>query len=219
MAEGLTEPLHDLTISSPVPGIVSAWKFKEGDFVKENETIVELDKRLEELEVARRKLVMESRKTDLDAVQALLEKNSISVRKEEVEKAQTEYKVACVEYEIAVEQLRKRSISSPFAGIIAEIVPDPGEACQANQPIIRVVDTRRCYLVCNVESKLAGRLAQGQKLRVSVDTASGTVDFQGQVVFLSPVVDTASGLQKVKVLFENVDGKIRPGITGRMYFD
>ena len=36
----------------------------------------------------------------------------------------------------------------------------------------------------------------------------------GKIVFISPVVDPASGLQKVKVLFDNAEGKIRPGVSG-----
>ena len=47
---GITEPIADVTLSASVPGIVSAWKFKEGDSVRQGDTIIELDKKLEELE-------------------------------------------------------------------------------------------------------------------------------------------------------------------------
>ena len=46
-APGITEAIADVNLSPSVAGIVSVWKFKEGDFVKENEPIVELDKNLE----------------------------------------------------------------------------------------------------------------------------------------------------------------------------
>src|SRR5258707_253549 len=64
IAAGITEPICDVTLSSSVAGIVSAWKFKEGDFVKEGEAIIELDKRLEELETERRKLARDNHKSD-----------------------------------------------------------------------------------------------------------------------------------------------------------
>src|SRR6187455_2698629 len=63
---GITEPICDVVLSASVPGIVSAWRFKEGDFVKEGEAIVDLDKRLEELEVERRKLAMDNRRTEYE---------------------------------------------------------------------------------------------------------------------------------------------------------
>src|SRR5688572_27394168 len=65
-AVGLTEPVLDVTLSASVPGIITARRFKEGDFVKEGEAIVELDKRLEELELERRKLVLEARRFDYE---------------------------------------------------------------------------------------------------------------------------------------------------------
>src|SRR3989442_11148475 len=60
---GITEPFLDVALSASVPGIVTVRQFKEGAFVKEGQVILELDKRLEELEVERRKLVVEVRRT------------------------------------------------------------------------------------------------------------------------------------------------------------
>src|SRR6185503_19917708 len=64
--EGITEPFLDVTLSASVPGIITIQKFKEGDAVKEGDVIIELDKRLEELETARRKLVAENKRTDME---------------------------------------------------------------------------------------------------------------------------------------------------------
>src|SRR5688572_33507567 len=89
LVPGLTEPIHDVTLSSSVPGIVREWKFKEGDFVKENDVIITLDKKLEQLEVDRRKLVMENRKAEWDKMVVLSTKNSLSLKKEDLEKADT----------------------------------------------------------------------------------------------------------------------------------
>lgn len=216
---GITEPIYDVTLSASVPGIVSAWKFKEGDFVKEGETIIELDKKLEELEAERRKLAMDNRKQDRDNLQALYKKSSISVKKDELEKAETEYKIAAVEYEMAVEQLRKRSITTPCSGNITDITRDVGEACQPYQPLIRVVDTRQCYFISNVEARAAGRLKLDQNIKVKIEISPEPATIQGKIVFLSPVVDPASGLQKVRVLFDNTDGRVRPGVAGKLIIE
>jgi hypothetical protein len=34
------------------------------------------------------------------------------------------------------------------------------------------------------------------------------------VELVSPVVDPASGLVEIKVLFDNLEGRIRPGLSG-----
>jgi len=82
-----------------------------------------------------------------------------------------------------------------------------------------LVDTRQCYFVCNVEAVPAGRLKAGQSVKLLVDTTTGAVTVAGKVVFISPVVDPASSLLKVKVLFDNADGKVRPGLAGKLYIE
>lgn len=216
---GITEPIADVVLSASVPGIIGAWNFKEGDFVKANDAIVELDRRLEELEVERRKALLESRQSERDALKTLSSKSSISVKKEDLEKAETDYRIAHSEYEMAVEQLRKRSVVTPCAGTIVEIGRDVGESCQAYQPLIRVVDTRQCYFVSNVEAKLAGQLQSGQTVKIQLDTAPSPTLVEGKITYLAAVVDPASGLQKVKVQFDNTAGRIRPGIAGRLLFE
>ncbi len=217
-AAGITEPIFDVALSPAVAGLVSAWKFKEGDFAKQGEVIIELDNRLESLEVERRKLAMDNRKADWDALQSLLQKSSISVKKEDLDKAETEYKIAVAEHQMATEQLRKRLIIAPCSGYVVEIVRDVGEACEAYQPLVRVADPRQCYFVSNVEAKASDRLNLGQEVRLAIDTSGEPAQFTGKVVLLSPVVDPASGLRKVKVLFDNAERKINPGVAGKMRF-
>jgi RND family efflux transporter MFP subunit len=215
---GITEPFLDVTLSASVPGIITAQKVREGDVVKEGAVLFELDKKLEELEVERRKLVRDQRWNDFDGTQKLF-KTTKGVSKEEVEKKEAEYKVAAVEQEMAAEQLRRRQVLSPLSGTITEIMLDVGEACQSYQPLVRVVDTRRCYFVANIEAQHVARLRLDQTVKIEIDSGAGTVAVQGKIVFLSPVVDPASGLQKVKALFDNADSKVRPGVAGRMLWN
>ena len=47
---GITEAINDVTLSASASGIIGKRPLKEGDFVTAGETILELDKRLEELQ-------------------------------------------------------------------------------------------------------------------------------------------------------------------------
>jgi len=216
---GLSEPILDSTLGTPVAGIIAARKFKEGDFVRQGEVVVELDKSLEELEVARRQVVIEPLKTDYEASKYLFEQPKSSISKEQLDKKQSDYRVALAELELAKEQVRKRSITAPFDGYITEIFLQVGEACQLQQPILRLVDTRRCYFICNVDAKAGHNLRPNQKVELEVESGPAVVLLQGTISFVSPVVDAASGLMKVKAIFENPDGKIRPGVAGKMTFE
>lgn len=216
LAIGITEPILDSTLGTPVAGIVAERKFKEGDFVKKGDVLVELDKRLEELEVARRAVVLEPLRLDYEANKSLFQQPKSSVSKEVVEKKEAEYKVALAEHDLAQEQVRKRLITAPFDGFVAEIFLQVGEACQIQQPILRLVDTRRCYFICNVESHTGHELKVGQKVSLEIESGAVPATLEGQVSFISPVVDPASGLMKVKVIFENSENKVRPGVAGKM---
>src|SRR5437660_4008088 len=214
-ADGITEPFLDVTMSASVAGIITAQKFREGDFVKEGDVILELDKKLEELETARRKLVMDNKKVDFDATEVLF-KTTKAVSGEEREKKEVEYRISVVEHDMAAEQLRRRSIIAPLSGIITEVMLKVGEACQPYQPLVRVVDVRRVYFVANVEARLAALFKQGQTVKLEIETGAAALPVQGTISFLSPVADPASGLIKAKVLFENPAGKIRPGLAGKL---
>lgn len=212
---GITEPVFDVTLSLPVPGIVASLKFKEGDFVQTNDVILELDKRLEEIEVDRRKCIMENHKADWESTRTVFDK-SASVSRDELLKKEADYKVSLAEFDEAGEQLRRRQLVAPGAGVISDIKLHVGEACSAYEPVVRVVDTRRCYFISNIDSGASVGLKAGQKIQLEIENAPAPIKVEAQIVFISPVVDSASGLQRIKAVFDNSDGKLRPGLAGRV---
>lgn len=215
---GITESILDATLSSPVPGVLGRRHFKEGDTVKAGETLIELDRRLEELEVVRRKAVHAQSKAEYEVTKALFEKPGSSTPKVDVERRQLEYEVAKVEHQLAEEQLRRRLIQAPFEGTIAEMYLQAGEACQAQQPLLRLVDTRQCFFVCNVEAKAGFTLKLDQEVELEIGEGAEPFRVRGRLVFISPIVDPASGLLKVKALFANPAAAVRPGVAGKMHF-
>lgn len=215
---GITEPFLDVTLSASVPGIVTARKFKEGDVVQEGQVLLELDKRVEELELNRRRIVSDQKRTDFEGTKKLFA-TTRGVSKEDLDKKEVEYRVAAVETDMAAEQLRRRQLLSPLTGTISEIQIDVGESCSAYQPLMRVVDTRRCYFVTNLEARQADRLKTGQALKVELDSGTSPISLQAQVSFLAPTVDAASGLRRIKLVFDNPDGRVVPGVSGRLLLD
>jgi RND family efflux transporter MFP subunit len=209
--DGITQPYLDVIVSAPVQGIVNVAPCQEGDEVKEGQVILELDNKLEELEVARRKAVMEFNRTDLDATDALVKKTK-AVSKEELQKKTMEYNVAVAEHGIAEEQLRRRRIIAPFAGSVMEIFLQPGASCEPYQPLVRLVDTKRCYFVGYLDAGTVANTKVGQTVKVEVAGQS----VPASIAFIAPVVDSASGLTKVKALVENANGAIRPGVAARL---
>ena len=237
---GITEPIEDITLNAIVEGTIAKLHFKEGATVKKGQTILELDKRLEALEVGRRKLIWES-KSELEAAAAQaatlksllastreLFESTRSVSKDELIRLELEYKLAVsekqrleveeirekIEYEMALETLARRSLRAPIPGTIIKLFLDIGESCEQTQPLVHLVNTRKCLFVCNIEEWAGRTLKKGQSVDLKIKIGSEAVDKEGKVIFASPVVDPASGLLEVKAEFDNADGTVRPGISG-----
>ena len=102
--------------------------------------------------------------------------------------------------------------------MITEILIDPGEACQPYQPILRLVDTGRAYIVANLEPAAAAGLKLNGTLKALVPVGTEVTPVEARISFVSPVVDPASGLHKIKAIFENPEGRIRPGVSARIQF-
>jgi len=239
---GITEAIHDVTLSADVDGWVSRIYFDEGDTVKKGQRILELHKALEELELERRTLIwetkveVESAKTQIRTMKSLLERtrnlfeSTRSVSQEELEEKQLEYDLALaehqrleieeekqrIEHEMALESLRRKIVESPIDGVIIKLFLDEGESCEAEQPLVQVVDTKKCLLVCTVEEHIGRTLKKRQTVPLKIRTGNTTLKKKGYIAFVSPVVDPASGLLEVKVAFSNPDGAVRPGVAGFM---
>ena len=240
---GITEPINDVTLSLDVTGAIRSIFFKEGASLKKGQAIIELDNTLESLEVKRRKLIWESKaevnaaldrvttlKSLLESTRALYESTG-SVSKEELDEKELDYKLALaeqnrleiaeererVEYEMSVETLRKRTLLSPINGVIIELFLDTGEICEANQALVRIVDTSKCFFVCNIEERLGMKLKMGQSVHLEIQTGLKSLKKKGIIVFVSPVVDPASGLFEVKAQFDNSGGEICPGVSGSIF--
>ena len=50
-------------------------------------------------------------------------------------------------------------------------------------------------------------------------TGASPITVQGQIILLSPVTDPASGLRRVKLLFDNADGRVIPGVAGKLILE
>ena len=239
---GITEPYKDATLSASVAGTVLLIPHKEGESVKAGAIILELEREAESLEVERRRLISES-KVEVDAARHRLEALKInleatrqlfeatrSVSEEELQEKELETRLAQaelerlltveereeIEYRIARAQLEKRIIRAPFSGIIVKIFLETGENCNSQAPLVRIADCSRCRLIVHLEAAASRQLNPEMDVRIRIDGVSNPSIFQGVIEYISPVVDPSSGLREVKVLFDNSDSRVKPGMSGTL---
>ncbi|MDA3875063.1 MAG: efflux RND transporter periplasmic adaptor subunit, partial [Kiritimatiellae bacterium] len=236
---GLVEPFRDVLLSSTVPGPIARLPFREGDRVEKGDVLLELAAQVEELEVRRRTAIFEDEsellaarerssllEDELESTRDLAERTGSGSREElnrkqletvlaklEIVRLEQRQELQQIELQMARERLAQQKISAPFAGVLAQIPLDEGESVQPNQPAMRLVDDEQAFLVVNIPAERARSLELGQTVRLRFLVKDG-LEKIGEVAFLSPVVDPASGLRRVKMRFENRDPKVEPGISG-----
>ena len=239
---GITQPYHDVTLSVSVPGRLSRILKKEGDQVRAGEEIMELDKDLETLEVDRRRLIWQSgmeleeaRQRLATATQLLqstrtlytgthavsregllLKELDASVAALEVQRMRDAQQQHEIEFEIAQARLAQRTVLAPFDGVIVKVFVDIGDQCNPEAPLARIVDNSRCRLIAQLDAASSRGLVEGASVRISVPSTLQSAPTQGLVEYIAPVVDPSSGLREVKILFDNPDGRVLPGITGAL---
>ena len=210
--EGITHPIMDSTLGSPNDGVIGNRYFEEGDSVKQGEVIIELATEIEKLDVERRHIAMVLAQKEWDRLRQLAEKTS-SVSAERLETSEGSYQIAKADYELARARLKDRQVIAPFSGVIADFLDhEIGEGTKVGNPIARLVDTSRILLVCNVPFEEAGHLIKGQRLPIKGAYQDPDKIAEGEIIFLSPVVDAASGLLRMKLVMENPDQLIKPGV-------
>lgn len=236
----VSEPYKDATLSLPVSGRIDSILVKEGDIVQSGTALLKLERQLEKLEVQRRELIWQDKselesstaqaatfKVLLDSTRSLFEATK-SVSQDELYKMELQYTAAQaeherlliaekreeVEYQLATTNFDRRTLYAPFDGTVVEVSLQEGESSETNQPLIQLVDTSQGYLVCNVEERVGRSVPQGQRIPIRIETGDGSWESTGTVVFASPLVDSASGLMRLKISFDNPDGEVRPGCPG-----
>lgn len=237
---GLVYPLHDITLSAGVAGVVMQRPVEPGQQVRANQIVLSLDDRVQTIESARRKVVFDDQSeitsirertvilsTLLDDSRAVY-KQTGAVSKDELLRLEAEYvsargrleqlieqkKRERLEYDTAEQERLQRHITAPVNGVVTKIIPQVGEWAKPGDPIVLLVDASTAVLHIAIPHKELGTLKLGSIQNISLESGAKGSHIVGRVTFISPVADPASGLVEVRITFANRQLTIKPGIKG-----
>ncbi|MBK7293262.1 MAG: efflux RND transporter periplasmic adaptor subunit [Holophagaceae bacterium] len=167
--EGLVLPFRQVEVAAPVSSRITDMKVKEGEAVKEGQSLALLYGRLEELEAQRAKVLLERREFEAKGARKLYESRVIPEAR--ALEARIDLDLARLQYETAVEQVRLRTILAPMDGIVVMRAHDAGEAVSTAQPLFRILDLSKVVVQVEVEPRQLAAVLPGRRVRVSFPLA------------------------------------------------
>lgn len=234
---GVIYPLRDLTLSLGVGGVVSSMDVRIGEQVEAGQQLLMLDADIQETEVRRRRAIWEdnsglrAEEQRLEILEQLYQDAQTlfagvgSISGQEVSQLRIEYVTAsgrvdqlesekrrqALEYEMARRERDQRMLKAPIAGVITDLELDVGEWTDPGDSAMRLVDASTVVMRVSVSEQSAYLIETGMDIPVHIAGLPGGEPRVGEVTFVSPVADAASGLVAVRVTIENTDLTVRPG--------
>ncbi|MBK7870022.1 MAG: efflux RND transporter periplasmic adaptor subunit [Saprospiraceae bacterium] len=204
---GSTVPNEEVVITSEVPGKITQILFKEGSYIKKGAAIVQLD--IAELKAQRERLLVQQQLTQkiAERLEGLYKKEGVSLQEYEIARAEADQVDA--ELGLIDVQLSKRSIKSPFDGLLGLRQVSEGSYMSPGTPIVSLVSTNPINIEFAVPERYSQNVDKGTKVTFRMD---GTNDeFSATVIAKEPNIDATTRTLKLKATAPNPSGKILPG--------
>ncbi|HEY5626375.1 MAG TPA: efflux RND transporter periplasmic adaptor subunit [Nitrospira sp.] len=212
---GQVTAIFQATLSSRIQGTIDKLLVREGMEVSKGQTLIQLDSRDVEAELARAKADVENANAHLARMKTLYAQDAVS--KQEMENATRAYKVAEANRKSALAQLSYTLVKAPFDGIITDEQVEAGEMASPGQPLLTMEDHRQLRLEAMVAEGDLRSVAPGDKIPVRIDALGGQV-LNGVVSKILSAGDPQTHTFVVKVDLPNTPG-LKAGMFGRFQLD
>jgi len=214
---GPVEPVRMIGVNSLMAGTVLAVHAQEGDLVREDQLLAELDARETRALQERARAVLASAEATYERNRQLHENQIITAT--EFEQSRSAYEVAKSDAELWRTRLEFSRITAPSAGLVTVKHVEAGSAVSPNQRVFDVADMSLLVVRVRLSELDVVHLRAGAGVEVSVDAFQG-VAVPGRIRRVFPSADRDSRLVPVEVaLGARPPGvAIRPGFLARVTF-
>lgn len=227
----LVEPADRADIATKVMGRIETMPVKEGDRVGQGQLLVQLDSdeiqaKLAQVEanIAEAKAHFENAERNLKRFEALFEDKAATQK--ELDDVRVGYESAKARLEGArqmkqeVEELmRYLKITAPFDGLVTRRFADPGDLASPGHPILVLENTDKLEISARVPESQIHRLSVGMPLQVIFPATSADMSdrvYPATIAQLVPSADPASHQFEIKVLLDEDDPALKPGMFARI---
>ena len=212
---GETEAWQDVRVAADAVGRVEWIGPKEGQTVKEGDLIAKIDVAALKAALDRAEAALKLAEDLYQRRYRLFEKNIIN--QEELDKSATERTLARANFRQMQIEYERGFLKAPLTGMVNHLFLDEGEFVDKGKPFADLVNVDKIKINVNVPELDVRYLKVGQKTMVRVD-AFPDRELTGVIDFVAYKADPATKTFPVKVIVDNPDHEIRPGMIARVAF-
>lgn len=232
--DGFIEPYRSIELSSDETGSIAVVDVEEGDIVQRNDTIARLDVRVQELQLEIATHLANTTSQIVAAEETLKKRKAIAARLEklksqghasrsEIIRAEMELSIAQAKYLAAKEeqavraierrraevQLARRTIRSPFDGVVAKIHRREGEFLSPLHPeVATIIQVDRLLATFAIPSSQVTMFSVGKEFNLELENGQLIT---AKVYRIGVETDAQSGTIEIKLVIENPMFQLRSG--------
>jgi membrane fusion protein, multidrug efflux system len=212
-AIGTIAPVHGVTISADLPGIVEKIHFDSGKAVRQGAVLVELDTRQERAQLAAAEAQQNLARLNFERFRGLRDKGVLAEAdfdRARAENTQGEARVGEIRATIA-----RKTIRAPFSGVLGIRQINLGQYLAGGAPIVALESLDPIYVNFSVPQQSAVHIEVGGPVRVTAEVSDGAVtkkEFAGRVTAVDSVVNEATRNIQVQATLANPEAKLKPGM-------
>jgi RND family efflux transporter MFP subunit len=235
---GTLSAINTIKLASAVPGEILSVPVKVGDKVSKDQPLYILDKKDIKRAADNARLQYEAAnhqlatvrdqhtlaKKNFERVKALYDESKGSAVSqadyEQAEKAASSSGVSASKTQVArskigmdqaSDQLKDADLQSPIEGIVTLLNVEPGQSVGSGQHIATVINIDQVYVDIQVSETLVNTLKPGMTIETQVPAVSSE-QLSATIEWVSPAADAQTRLFPVRVVFDNPDHLIKPGM-------
>ena len=205
-----------VNISNELSGKIVEINFESGQNVKEGDSLLKLDTKLEVAELKKTEARMPAVKSKYDRYNYLIKNKSIS--KEDLEESRSEYLSLVAEIETLKAKIDLKNITAPFDGIVGIRHVNLGEYLSTGSDIVRLenIDVMSVKIAISQKNYLDVKI--GQKVKVLPESINNKI-YEGKVSAISPVINPNTGLFEMEITIPNDSKILRTGMYSTVIID
>lgn len=209
-AIGTGRALQSLTLTADVSGIVEKIAIRPGETAAEGAILVQLEKREQEIAVARARADFNIARTNAARFAGLVDDEAASAL--EYESAQNELSATTAALKQAEYNLDRRAIRAPFAGIVGLTSLDIGDYVTAGATVTTIDDISSLIVDFRIPESASAFVSEGLEVK-AIAQASGGRSVTGHIRAVDSRVDPATRTRHVEAALPNDDSALIPGST------